>query len=381
MTTSTGAKWRRGLFILVLGFVAAGGQASQAGGGKNTNPRRATLTWGSASPDDKIIEVGVIDRRGKEQFRFLEADTGRVLAGSQPDVDSMFESWGPGESYFMVARVAAKEWQLRWARSIHSRAVALGPVSVAASKEPVQLADGVFDPRKKHIIAVAPDCEETTNGRHYVLVMPLEGGSTGREIFTSSHQIRIVGVVSDPRNSEESLVLLGEADRGRLLKPEILAITASSGSVRYRVHLGSELGVVGESQPYTPGHLVVPVTIGTSVLKDSGIHTQLWDVDVSNGDSRVIAQVPADTMSLRTIPRGSKPPLIFLTSNWDVWRTEVTESGATNSLAFEGTEILRPMGPIRVTSNGEVEAYFSDPFSVWRYHALDPWPGLFWTAQ
>ena len=341
------------------------------------------LPGAKLSPDGAVLATGVMPavegaktRVYVNQVWFMDADTGQVLAMTDPGVQCGFYNWGPGNSYLMNVKHPGHPSQLVWARSPTEAYTTIAP-------DDPTLGDGIrglsphFDPQMKWVVVEASRVGAPEDSRRVeILAIALHGSNTKR-IWQSEHFADVVSFVSNPRDPQTPMVLLGGQISGEAGGSEVAAIAVPSGAVLWRSRLSDEPARVGEIQPYGPGQVIVPVMIGGSILPGSGIHTEIFRVHLADGEVSQIADVPADCSSLAAL-KDAGSPSVFMASSWDVWQVGLPGSGVLTRKVADGSLVARPWGPIRRSSDGDIEAYFWGIHCLYRCHLRAGMSEIFW---
>ncbi len=315
------------------------------------------------SPDGKVLATGAMStvRSSRThlyvyQVWLMDADTGRVLAVTDPGVRCLFYNWGPGNSYLMNVEHPGHPSQLVWARSPTQAYTTIAPDDLTLGDR-IRGLSPHFDSGMKWVVVEASPAGAPGDSRGAeTLAIPLHGGNT-RSIWQSGHFADVVGFVANPRDPQTPMVLLGSRIDEKAGGSELAAVAVPSGAVLWRSRLGDESGRAGEAQPYGPGQVIVPLTIGESTLPGSGIHTEIFRVHLADGEVSQIADVPADCSSLAAL-KDAGSPSVFMASSWDVWQVGLPGSGVLTRKVVDGSLVARPWGPIRRSSDGDIEAYF-----------------------
>jgi hypothetical protein len=345
--------------------------------------RRVSILPGARlSPDGKMLATDVMSTvkssRTHEyvhQVWFMDADSGQVLAMTDPAVACMFCTWGPANSYLMSVEHPGHPWQLVWARSLTEipAPVSPGDLTLGDRIRGVSHLDAAL---KWVVVEAIPMGAPEDSGAAEVLAIPLHGGKAQR-IWQGEGFVWVSGFVSNPRDPQTPMVLLGGQAAAEAGGSEVAAIAVPSGAVLWAARLSDESAIVGEVQPYGPGQVIVPLTIGESILPGSGIHTEIWQVNLADGRSSRIADVPADCQSLVAFQDRDRPS-IFMASSWDVWQVGLPGSGVATKRVVDGSFNARPWEPIRRSSHGGVEAYFWGLHCLYRCHLEEGTTELFW---
>ncbi len=335
------------------------------------------------SPDGKMLATDVMSavRNSRThqyvmQVWFMDADSGQVLAMTDPAVQSMFYRWGPGNSYLMSVERPGHASQLVWARSPTEAYTTIAPNDRTLGDR-IRGVSPHFDPQMKWVVVEAspvgaPEDDPATE----VLAIPLRGGKTHR-IRRGKAFVGVGGFVNNPRKPEMPMVLVGGQVDEKACGSEVAAIAIPSGAVLWRAQLSDDSGTVGEIQPYGPGQVIVPLTIGEYITPGSGIHTEIWQIDLATGRANWKDDIPADCDAL-VVFQGRDRASIFMASSWDVWQIGFAGSGTETRKVVDGSISARPWGPIRRISNGGVEAYFWSSHSLYRCHLEAGTTDLFW---
>lgn len=335
------------------------------------------------SPDGKVLATEVMSAVGGSQTRvyvnqvwFMDADSGQVLALTDPGLQCMFYNWGPRNSYSMNVEHPGHPSQLVWARSPTEAYTTIAPDDLTLG-ERIRGLSPHFDPQMKWVVVeVSPAGAPEDSRRAEILAIPLHGSNT-KKIWQGERFVYVVGFVSNPRDPDTPMVLLGGQVDEEAGGSEVAAIAVPSGAVVWRARLSDESGSVGEMQPYGPGQVIVPLTIGESILPGSGIHSEIWRVHLADGEVSQIADVPANCESLIAFQDGGRHAA-YMASSWDVWQVGIPGSGVITREVVAGSLNARPWGPIRRSSDGGVEAYFWGIHCLYRCHLEEGRTGLFW---